>query len=154
MDAVTYPHAAVAEEIAQYFVPARFNTLDPGATERALMREFRQAWTPTFVFLDPHRIELRRNVGFLPPTEFLPELRFVRAYADLFRGEAGRAFELFVSLADAHPQAAVAPEALYWAGIAGYRRDGGRDELIRQWTVLHERYPESLWWVRASFVAS
>jgi hypothetical protein len=152
MDTVTYPDEAVAAEVRERFVAVHVNVREAGPRERELAREFRQTWTPTLVFLDPHRIELRRGVGYLPPGEFLPELRFVRGYAALFRGEAGQAFELFRALAEEHPRAAVAPEALYWAAVAGYRRSGEREELRRGWTLLRERYPDSPWWTRASFI--
>jgi hypothetical protein len=153
MDTVTYPDARVAGEINAYFVPAHFNTVDPAPDKvKHLAREFRQVWTPTFVFLDPHRIEVRRTVGYLPPDEFIPELGMARGAAAIVHAEYPQAFDLFRSVATQWPHAAVAPEALYWAGVSAYRRDGKADGLRQQWNELHERYPNSTWWTRASFI--
>lgn len=153
MDAVTYPQAQVVDELNKHFVPVHFNAAEAGPRITELARQFRQVWTPTFVFLDPHGIELRRFVGYMPPEEFLAELGFVRGYAALFRGDTAAAFQILRTVVEQHPGAAVAPEALYWAGVAAYRRDGKPDELRRQWAELQERYPHSIWWKRASFIA-
>lgn len=67
MDAVTYTDNRVAEALNQHFVSAYFNTNEPGPKERELMREYRQLWTPTFIFLDHHKIELRRFTGPATP---------------------------------------------------------------------------------------
>lgn len=153
MDTVTYPDLRVVNEINAHFVPAHFNTADPAPEKvKQLAREFRLVWTPTFVFLDPHRIEVRRTVGYLPPDEFVPELEMARGAAAIVHGEYAQAFDLFRSVVTQWPRAAVVPEALYWAGVAAYRRDGRADGLRQQWNELRQRYPDSTWWTRASFI--
>jgi hypothetical protein len=152
MDTVTYPNESVAAYLNEHFVCAKFNTAQPEAVKE-VTRQFRALWTPTFVFLDHHGIEVRRVVGYLPPEEFLPELEMARANALLLNGKAGEAFTLFRHVAEQHGGAAVAPEALYYAGVAGYRRDGTPTELQAQWTILKEQHPDSTWWTRASFIA-
>ncbi len=155
MDTVTYPDARVADEITTHFVPCHFNTAEPASEKvKQLSREFRQVWTPTLVFLDPHRIEVRRSVGYLPPEEFIPELGMARGAAAMIHAEYAHAFDLFRAVATGWPEAAVAPEALYWAGVAAYRRDGTAEGLRQQWNELGERYPRSAWWTRASFIAA
>lgn len=152
MDTVTYPNEQVAQYLGEHFLSARFNMAEPEAI-KALVRDYRPQWTPTFIFLDHHKIEVRRVVGYLPPGEFVPELIMARANAALLNGKAADAFALFRTVAEQHPEANVAPEALYYAGVAGYRRDGKPDELRVQWNMLREKYPHSTWWTRASFIA-
>jgi hypothetical protein len=152
MDTVTYPDTRVEAALAADFRPLRLNLAQADGPAQGLAREFRVLWTPTLVFLEPHRIEVRRTVGFLPPDEFLAELGMARGMAALLRADYAEAFVRFRAVAEA-PITSAAPEALYWAGVAGYRRDGTRDELHRQWRQLRDRFPDSGWWTRASFAS-
>lgn len=154
MDTVTYPDSRVIEEFGAHFVAVRVNTREADPGTAALQREFRQIWTPTFVFLDPHRIEVRRAVGYLPPEELLAEAELARGLGAMLRADFARAFGIFRGVVQGHTASSLVPEALYWAGVAGYRRDGSRDELMRQWSELRERFPQSPWWIRASFISA
>lgn len=153
MDTVTYPDAAVIATVKDYFAPVRLNTADPGPAEKDLLRRSRFVWTPTLIFLDHHEIEVRRSVGFLPPADFLAELALARAMAALLHGQFAESFQVLRHIVAENGAAAAAPEALYWAGVAGYRRDGKPDELRVQWQELRQRFPDSVWWTKASFVA-
>ena len=91
MDTVTYPNESVQAYLNEHFVLAKFNTAQPDAVKE-VTRQFRAQWTPTFVFLDHHGIEVRRTVGYLPPAEFLPELERTEWNLDPLvdgRGEEG-----------------------------------------------------------------
>jgi hypothetical protein len=64
----------------------------------------------------------------------------------LHRDLAG-AYDELRAVADLDPPAPVTPEALYWAGVAAYRRDGKPLEFLREyWAELRVRFPESRWW--------
>lgn len=151
MDTVTYPNEQVAAYMNEHFVNVHLNTAQPKAVAAAI-REFRQLWTPTFIFLDHHRIEVRRFVGYLPPAEFLPELIMARGMGAELAGKFAEAHDLFRTVAEQHASAAVAPEALFWAGVAAYKRDGGGSTgLMANWNELKDKHPDSTWRVRASF---
>lgn len=92
------------------------------------------------------------RTGYLPPDEFLPELMMARGHAAMLHGQYAQAFEIFVEVAQKHPDAAAAPEAMYYAGAAALRRDDKPDGLIAQWQQLKQRYPNSVWWKSASFI--
>lgn len=151
MDAVTYPHAQVIEALNQDFVSVQLNTADPDEETKRQMRQWRMLWTPTSIWTDHHGVELRRQVGYLKPEEFLAQLVFVGATAQLLHGQFKGAQEAFQNTADSYPDACVAPEALYYAGVA-WLRQGSRDGFRKTWIELKERYPTSTWWDRASFI--
>ena len=48
------------------------------------------------------------------------------------------------------PESPVAPEALFWAGIAAFRCDGRNIEVLKQhWEEVRARYSQSTWRTRA-----
>jgi TolA-binding protein len=150
MDTVTYPHQDVQTAIQESFVAVRFNERDPGPEGEEFLRTHRLLWSPGFVFLDGRGDELRRVVGFLPPEGFLAELYFALGMFHLLHTRYAESFRFFRHSADAFPQAHAAAEAIYWAGIAAFRRDGRKIEVIRKhWEELRERFPTSTWWTRA-----
>ncbi len=151
MDAVTYPHPQVIENLERDFVPVQFNVAEPDEETRRQMRHWRTLWTPTCIWTDHHGIELRRQVGYLRPEEFLAQLAFVRGMAELLHGQYAQAQEAFRAAADGYPTTSVAPEALYYAGVA-WLRQGSRDDFRKTWWELKDRYPASTWWDRASFI--
>jgi hypothetical protein len=150
MGAVTYPHPDVRQLLEREFVCLRINERSTGPESVEVLRIFRLLWSPGFIFLDHHWNELRRLVGYLPPPHFLAELRFGLGMVEMLHGRYGLSFEHFRGAADSIVDAPVAAEALYWAGIAAYRRDGRSLEAIKKrWEEIYVRYPESSWWTRA-----
>lgn len=152
MDTVTYPDAQVQQALGDHAVAARFNIEEPDQQTRALMRQFRQLWTPTLIFLDHHQIELRRLVGYAPPDEFVAQVEMAIGLAHMYHAQFDKAFQQFRAVKERHSELEVAAEALYWAGAAALRRDGSADGLIAQWHELKAEYPTSSWWTRASFI--
>ena len=148
MDTVTYPTPAVEQFLSEHFHALRVNVREPqtGAI-RELLRATKPQWAPTFVFLD-RAIELRRYTGWLPPADFLAELKFVLGLDDLLRQRFDDATRRFRAAADDDPSVSVAAEALYWAGVAGYKM-GGVEALREGWAELTTRFPESTWAKRA-----
>lgn len=153
MDTVTYPDEEVRDYLQQHFLCVQFNLAQPEEVTE-VVREFRPFWTPTFIFLDHHRIQVRRITGYRSPGEFLPELIMARANAAMIHGKYEEAYNLYRRVADEYPASAAAPEALYFSGAAALRRDGRPDELINQWQRLKTKYPDSIWWTSASFIES
>jgi hypothetical protein len=151
MGAVTYPNAQVAEFVSERFVAIKFNVKEPHPDFKEALGRGKVLWAPLLVFLDGRGSELRRYVGFLPPDEFLAELRLVLGLAAMTHSHFEDALGWFDGAAEDFPEASAAPEALFWAAGAGYRL-GGIPEVVRRWDDLRARYPESTWARRADVV--
>lgn len=67
MGAVTYPDEKVVKFVDYNFVPVQINVSNKTLTDR-----FNITWTPTIIVLDGDGNEAYREVGFLPPEEFIP----------------------------------------------------------------------------------
>ena len=149
MGAVTYPQSDVVQKLEK-FVSVRVNERSKSPETVATLRAYRLLWSPGFIFLDHQGNELRRFVGYLPPTQFLAELDFALGLAEMLHARYAESFHCFRAAADRDPNAPVAPEALYWAAIAAFRRDGRKIEVVKQhWEEIRARYPQSTWWTRA-----
>lgn len=153
MDTVTYPDANVQRFLTEHFVCAHFNTADATSAVKELQRSFRQVWTPTLLVFDHHQIEARRSIGYFPPEEFIADLRVGLGMVELLHGKYGQAFTHFRHVVDHFPKTTIAPEALYWAGVAAYQRDGKPESLVEQWQELGSRCPQSPWWTRTALAA-
>lgn len=151
MGAVTYPNAQVAEFVSEHFVAIKFNVKEPHPDFKEALGRGKVLWAPLLVFLDGRGSELRRYVGFLPPDEFLAELRLVLGLAAMTHTDYEEALRWFDGVAELFPSSSAAPEALFWAAGAGYRLSG-IPEVIRRWDDLRARYPESTWARRADVV--
>jgi hypothetical protein len=154
LGAVTYPDDRVGALLATSFRLVRLDIAQREPDTRELIRMARPLWTPTLLFLDPHGAEVRRAVGYRPPEQLLLEAEIALGLVDLLHARNGEARARFSEAADSYPQGHAAPEALFWAGIAAYRK-AGRDRavLAREWSELRKRYPESGWWKRADVFA-
>lgn len=151
MDTGTYPDERIATYLADHFVSVRLDISDAAAM-RAAGRQFRTAWTPTSVFLDHNQNEVRRSIGYLPASDFLGELMLARAQAALLHGQYDQAATLCRATATDLPDTGAAPEALFWAAISAFRHSGDKADLLRSWSELQQRYPDSTWSKRTSFV--
>jgi hypothetical protein len=104
------------------------------------------------VFLDHRGTELRRQVGFLPPDDLLAEAGIALGKIASLHGDCVVAAEHFSRAAE-RSSTELAGEALYWAGIAVWRRDGRRlDTLRAEWAKLRDRFSGSGWWARADVI--
>ncbi len=146
---MTYPNAQVREAIVQRFVACRIDTTDEANT--ALVRRFRQAWTPDLRVLDGDGVELYRWNGYLPPYEFLAQTLVAEAQGWLRLGENERAAEGFAAVVEQQPTAASAPEALYFLGVSRYKASHDSKQLVAAWHALKSRFPESTWRLRQSY---
>ena len=144
MDAVTYPDARVASFLDENFNAIRTNIRDPQPAMRDLLRAVKPPWAPTFVFLGPRNVEMRRSVGWLAPDELIAELHFVLGVYCLLRLKVDDAQAHFRAACDDAFRYGIAPEALFWVGVAAYKR-GGKPALREAWDELVARFPESTW---------
>lgn len=127
--------------INENFVPVRIHIKErPKDFER-----FKAEWTPTVIIAEADGTERYRFSGFLPANDFLAELRLGLAKAAFSRSEYDAAGAGFRALLDKYPQSELAPEAMYWAGVSGYKATGKPDRLRETGERLRAAYPESTW---------
>ena len=151
MGTVTYPNAQVAEFVSEHFVAIKFNVKEPHPDFKEALGRGKVLWAPLLVFLDGRGTEMRRYVGFLPPDEFLAELRLVLGLSAMTHANFEEALRWLEGAAELFPAASAAPEALFWAAAAGYRLKG-LAEVVRRWDDLRARYPETTWARRVDVV--
>ncbi len=153
MDTVTYPHPEVEAELEEGFACFKANL-----TERH--PDFVEAsggapvpWAPTFVYLDGKGRARRRSVGWLPPADFVAELRTARGIYAITRRAAEDAQGLLGSVVADHAEAPAAPEAACWLGVARFLA-GRRDiqALADAWNDLRRRFPGSEWALKAEVI--
>lgn len=142
---MTYPDPAVQQFIAEQFVPLRL--MINRRVDQPIFRAYQVIWTPTVAVLDRRGVARYQSPGFLPPDAFLASLRIGLARAMLAWGRYHEAATQLSTVADdaANP---LAPEALYWLGVAFYLPTRSRAELMRAWRRLRDEYPTSLWALR------
>lgn len=135
-----------------YFLPVQINTQDGSPTTSETVKRFRQVWTPDLRIIDGEGAELYRWNGYLPPTEFLPQLLVGRAQA-LLRSDRGEdAATAFADVLRRFPTAFIAPEAAYFTAVSKYRSTHDAPDLLENWSHLQRRYPLSDWRTKQSFV--
>ncbi len=141
---MTYPDPAVREAIAGRFVPLRLDLF----RDRAVVRPLHVIWTPTLLVADRRGTVQYRSINYLPPADFLDMLDIGEANARLRWAEYDRAIQLLLDVTKRHPDGALAPEAIYWRGIAVYLKTHDNDQMYAVWRELQERFPESVWALR------
>jgi hypothetical protein len=150
LGAVTYPDAEVIELLNERVIPTKLDLTGRSPEILEVLRAYRLLWAPGFVMLNPTGQEIRRWLGYQPPRDFLAEIRVALAKVDYLHKRFDRSFRGFRDVADMDPPAPVSAEAVYWAGVAAYRRDGADLEFLRvYWRELQQRFPESRWWTHA-----
>jgi hypothetical protein len=147
MDTVTYPSPEVQAMLQAHFVPVK---LERGEDAEQI-RPFTLLWTPSFLVQDGRGREFHREVGFLPPQDFLPRLALGYAKGMFATGRGPEAVRTLEGALDRHSTGESAPELLYWRAALGYQVAHDRGELHRWWGRLQREYPQSTWSVRCSF---
>jgi TolA-binding protein len=100
--------------------------------------------------LDPSGQERHRVEGFLPVDELVPQLEFGLGRVAFSRGEFEEAERRFRRVVEDAPDADVAPEALYWAGVARFKATDDAEALKATASAFHDRYQETTWAKKAS----
>lgn len=145
---MTYPDPRVAGYLTEQFVPVRL--MVPQSPEE--VQQHRVTWTPTLMAQDANGVEQDRWVGYLPPEEFLPRLKLARGRVAFNAGRFDDAAEIFEEVAREHGTSLVAPEALYWLGVARYKGEGKREGLMGAWKELWDSHKGSEWAKKVCFV--
>lgn len=142
---MTYPDPHVQELIAASTVPVK--VMLNRREDQAHFRAHRVIWTPTLVFLDRRGVSHYQAPGYLPPDLFAAQLRLGVARVLLAWGGYDQAAALLGPAAD-EPDNALAPEVLYWLGVAVYLKERRRAPMMVYWNRLRELYPASAWAAR------
>ncbi len=143
MDAVTYPQDNVALFINDHFVPVKIQTDDhPELTEK-----YRVPWTPTFLVLDVDGTEHYREIGYLPPDDFLAHMNLALGRTTFEERDFSVAAGYFQTIVDRYGTSELVPEALYLLGVARNRMSGGKaaDDRRALWRRIMEEHPKSDW---------
>ena len=138
---MTYRDPAVRQAVAARFVPLRLDLF----LDRLAVRPLNVLWTPTLLVADRRGTVHYRSVNFLPPEDFLDMLDIGEANACLRWAEHDRAIALLDAVTDRRSNAPLAPEAIYWRGIATYLKTHDSPAMYAVWAEIQERFPDSIW---------
>jgi tetratricopeptide (TPR) repeat protein len=145
-----FPDERVAQLINEHFVPARVHVKEQAEDFQRLGQRFNAFWTPTQLLLEPDGTERHRIEGFLPTEDFLARLTLGLGKAAFARQDWQAAEQHFHEVVQKYPNTSAAPEALYWAGVARYKRTGDAEALAETAREFTERYTDSEWAKRTS----
>jgi uncharacterized protein YyaL (SSP411 family) len=135
--------------LEKHFVPVHYDVL---ADEEPMAR-FGSGWTPTLLVRDADGNEFRRSQGYLDPARFQAEMALARLKAVLDGLDYKAAHALAPAVLEATSgDAEREPEALYWAAVADYKARDDQDRLVAGWSRLLDKFPQSEWAKRASFI--
>ena len=138
---MTYPEPAVRAAVEERFVPLRLDLF----ADRAVVRPLIVIWTPTLLVADLRGTVHYRSLNFLPPADFLDMLVIGEANALLRWREYDRAIALLAAVPARNPDGPLAPEAIYWRGIATYLKTRSNPQMYAVWREIQERFPDSIW---------
>lgn len=141
-----YPDERVVKFVTENFVPVRIHVKEnPGGFKR-----FGAQWTPTVILADPGGTERYRFEGFLPTDEFIPQLELGLAKAAFANEKFDLAERRYRDIVARFPEAEVAPEALYWAGVSKYKDSNDAQALGDTFRAFQSRYSDSVWAKKAA----
>lgn len=144
---MTYPSPTVQHLIADELVPVRLYLND--RTQRGHFRSYQVIWTPTIVIADWRGTAHYHSPAFLPPDDFMSMLHLGLARAEMAWSRYPAAIARLEATAAAGAES-MAPEALFWLGIARFLKTRRQGAMAEAWAELRARFPTSPWAARAS----
>src|SRR5271157_5248486 len=147
MNTGPYSNEQVVKFIQDNFIPLKTQCFFDKPVE--LMAQFNIQWTPTLIIHDKTGKEHHRIVGYVPIDDLLAHLEFGRAKVFFDTGHFNDAIKAFTSVIEQHPDAGATPEAIFYLGVAGYKKYHDASALRRAYDTLTEKYPGSEWARRA-----
>jgi len=136
--------------VTEHFMTARVHVKDDPADFRKYGEKYGAQWTPTILELDSDGTERHRIEGFLPVEDFLPQLMLGLAHMAFKAERWDEAEKYFHEVAEKHPRSDSAAEALYWGGVARYKKTRDAGALRETARAFDHRYSDSPWAKRAS----
>jgi hypothetical protein len=151
LERTTYLDPRVAALLNDRFVPVLVNGWQQDEDRARLNGPAAFLFAPVLITRAPDGIELRRTNGYLPPDDMLVELRLGLGLAALHAGDAAAAWSWLDAAVREAGRAKNLPEALWWRGVAAFRRDGrSLSALEEAWRPLIAGHPDSPWADRAN----
>jgi len=147
MNAGPYSDEKVQTFIEEEYVPLKSQCFWKERTE--LMKQFDIAWTPTFLIQDSGGRVHRKLVGYIPVDDFLAQLKFGKGMVFFEKERHEEAIKWVRKVIEEHPGAGVVPEAIFFLGVAEYKKTHEVSALRRVYDTLSEKYPQSEWARRA-----
>jgi hypothetical protein len=144
MDTVTYPESKVVRFIEENFIPLRIPSDSKPHPEK-----FNVKWTPTLVTLSPSGQEHHRTVGFLGVEELISSLLLGLGKYHFENDRFDEALASLAQLLDGYGTSGSAPEAMFLAGVCGYKRSHDPKPLKAAYEKLTAAFPDSEWTKRA-----
>lgn len=138
----------VSAFVHEHFVPFQANVNDP--LQRAAFRRFGAVWTPTIIILSPDGEERYRIEGWLPTREMHAQLLFALARVTAMRKRWPEAEPMYARIVEEFGDTAVAPEALYWRGVAAYQGRRDKTALKLMAAEMKAKYPAGEWAIKAA----
>ncbi|MCC6346766.1 MAG: hypothetical protein IT388_06210 [Nitrospirales bacterium] len=129
--------------LQEHFIPVKTQCFFDKPTE--VMEKFGIKWTPTLLVHDRYGKEHHRIVGYVPVDDLMAHLDFGRGKILFDTGHFKKAIEVFTGLIECHPAAGVAPEAVFYRGVAGYKMAHDASALRKIYDTLLQKYPQSEW---------
>lgn len=101
-------------------------------------------WTLDLRVLDPDGFEYYRWNGYLPPSEFVPQLLVGEAQARLRSHDETGAAELYAEVIRRFPTSYVAAEAQYFLAVSKYKASHEANDLMDGWRKVQLHYPSNI----------
>lgn len=102
------------------------------------------------LILDSNGVERLRIEGYLPKEEFRAHLEMGLARVAFMRKQWADAEQRYAQIVERYPDSKIAPEAVYWRGVSRYKQANDHTVLGEVPGQLKEKYPDSVWALKAS----
>jgi len=146
LDAEVYPDPRVERFISENFIPVKIHIKEQPKT----FERFGAQWTPTMQLLDPDGNKRHQFEGFLPPDDFLAQLKLGLAHSAFARQQWKEAENRYEDIVKTLPETDAAPEALYWLGVSRYKGSEDGTHLQHTAQAFKNSYTDSTWAKKAS----
>ena len=132
------------------FINENFVPLEAHIKEHAAyFHRFAAVWTPTVLVLDSGGKERFRIEGYLSREEFRAHLEMGLARVAFMDKKWAEAERRYAEVLERYPDSKIAPEALYWKGVSHYKATNDHTVLGELPGQFKEKYPDSVWALKA-----
>ncbi|MBZ0155905.1 MAG: thioredoxin fold domain-containing protein [Alphaproteobacteria bacterium] len=152
MNTGPYSNEMVQNFLQEHFIPVKSQCFFDKPTE--LMEKFGIKWTPTLIIHDRYGKEHHRIVGYVPVEDLMAHLDFGRGKIFFNADNLKKAIEIFNGVIECHPDTGIAPEAVYYRGVAEYKMTHDAIALRKIYDTLLQKYPQGEWTRRSQPYAS
>ncbi len=143
MNTGPYSDEKVQKFLEDNFIPVKTQCFFDKPIE--LMEQFNIKWTPTLLIHDKGGMEHHRVLGYLPVDDLLAHLELGRAKVFFDTNHFSNAIQSLNSIIDLYPHAGATPEAIFYMGVAEYKKNHDAAALRRAYENLKAKYPGSEW---------